>query len=71
MNVRLIVATAVGIALTACGGNRDESVRPGTPQPGAGAGQRGGLNDGNAAGDIHPAPGDSGSPSDRKSNTTK
>ena len=46
-------------------------MRPGTAETGAGTGQRGGLNDGNAAGNTPPAPEGPGSPSTRTSNTTK
>jgi len=54
MRSRLIVILLAGIALGAC--NRSESVHPGTPPPGAGAGQRGGLNDGDAAGKVRATP---------------
>jgi hypothetical protein len=54
MRSRLILMLVAGVVLGAC--NRSESVHPDTPPPGAGAGQRGGLNDGDAAGKVRSTP---------------
>jgi hypothetical protein len=57
MNKRLTITLLAACALAACDHNRNQSVEPGTNDPGAGAGQRGGVNDGAAAGNTRSSPG--------------
>ena len=69
MKYRVVLVLAASVALGAC--DRSKSVQPGDVPPGAGAGQRGGLNDGDAAGKVRAPPGDPAAAVDKKSSSTK